>query len=144
MKWNWGAGIFLSFVLFCAFIITMVSRAFQQDISLVSESYYQEELAYESRIQDIANFERNGTAVNIKQTDQSVILTYPESFQGANGTIHFYHPSKKILDQVYEMEIRDKSQIIDKSKIAKGRYKVKMSWEVSEVGYYHEQEIFIQ
>ena len=78
MKWNWGTGIFLSFVLFCAFIITMVSRAFQQDISLVSETYYQEELAYESRIQDIANFEKYGSAVDITQTDRTVILTYPD------------------------------------------------------------------
>ena len=47
---NWGKSIVLSFVLFAAFIVTLVTVCLRQDISLVSKEYYKEELQYENQL----------------------------------------------------------------------------------------------
>ena len=46
---NWGNRIILVFVCFIAFILSMVTRAFQQDFDLVAEDYYAQELNYQKK-----------------------------------------------------------------------------------------------
>ena len=47
---NWGKSIVLSFILFAAFIGTLVTVCIRQDISLVSKDYYEEELQYDKSV----------------------------------------------------------------------------------------------
>lgn len=50
-----GHWIVVSFVLFAAFIGTLVAVCLREDISLVTKDYYQEELAYQDQIQRLNN-----------------------------------------------------------------------------------------
>ena len=52
---NWGKGIFIFYSLFVVAILSVVYFAFTQEVNLVSEDYYQQEIAYESQIERIKN-----------------------------------------------------------------------------------------
>ena len=52
---NWGVKIVISFVFFIGLLFGLVYISMNQDISLVSENYYEQELAYEDQIQRIKN-----------------------------------------------------------------------------------------
>jgi hypothetical protein len=52
---NWGYKIAITFILFGALIIFMVVKSFQQNIDLVTDDYYQEELKYQQQIDKLEN-----------------------------------------------------------------------------------------
>jgi len=52
---NIGKWIVVAFVLFAAFIGTLVVVCVRQDVSLVSRDYYRQELAYQNQIQRLNN-----------------------------------------------------------------------------------------
>jgi hypothetical protein len=142
---TWPRGIILSFVLFCSFVIWIVVQAFQENIDLVSDTYYQDELAYQDRIDQRANLQKSGLSVDVKQTAQDVVFTFPESFSDAQGQINFYYPSNAIFDKSFEIKTGDQGiQEVEKSLLVKGRCKIKLSWKSGGKNYFEENEIFIK
>lgn len=145
MKWNWGTKIAISFILFGAFILYMVFQAFRQDFDLVSENYYQDELAYQDRIEEKANLLKSGDEVIINQSIKDVTFQFPETFKGAEGTIYFYHPSRKLFDKRFDLSLDEQNQQkVDREELVKGRYKVKVSWKVDGLSYFQEKELYLQ
>ena len=55
MMMNWGKWIIVSFVLFAAFIGTLVTVCMRAEVSLVSKDYYKEELEFQKQIVRIEN-----------------------------------------------------------------------------------------
>lgn len=144
MKFNWGHGIVIAFVLFCTFVVSIVVRSFQEDFDLVSETYYQDELAYQDRIDSKANLKASGKELSINQNDSQVVMTFPEVFSAANGTVKFYYPSKALFDKEYPIKLAGNQQVFEKEDLAKGRYKVQVTWQVGENNYYQEKELFVR
>lgn len=144
MKLNWGHGIVIAFVLFCSFVVTIVVKAFQEDFDLVSETYYQDELAYQDRIDSKTNLKESGERLAFSQNDSQVVVTFPESFQAASGKVKFYYPSKALFDKEYEISLTGNQQSFDKSELAKGRYKIQVTWDISNQRYYQEKEFFVK
>ena len=53
---NWGKGVTIAFILFVGFIMFMVVGAFRENFDLVSDDYYLEEINYQDKINQKANF----------------------------------------------------------------------------------------
>ncbi|MGB1317661.1 MAG: FixH family protein, partial [Flavobacteriales bacterium] len=53
MNWGWGISIFYGS--FVVFMLGMVTLAFQQDFDLVADDYYEQEIAYQGRIDQMNN-----------------------------------------------------------------------------------------
>ena len=145
MKWNWGTKIVISFILFCGFILFMVFQAFRQNIDLVSESYYQDELNYQQRIENKSNLAKSGVSISLVQEGKNIVVQYPNQFGSAEGKIYFYHPSRKVFDQTFQMIINEEGkQLISTKDLVPGRFKVKMSWEAGGKTYFQEKELYIR
>ena len=144
MKFNWGHGIVIAFVLFCTFVVSIVVRAFQEDFDLVSETYYQDEIAYQDRIDSKANLKASGQQLAINQNDSQVVMTFPEEFSAANGTVKFYYPSRALFDKEFPIKLVDNQQVIAINELANGRYKVQVSWKVGDDQFYQEKELFVK
>lgn len=145
MKWDWGKGIVLSFILFCGFVIWIVIQAFQQDFDLVSETYYQDELVYQERIDDRSNLHESGLSISFEQKSDDFILSFPPAFAGASGEVKFYHVSKAIFDKTYPIALTEENQQkINKKDLIKGSFKVQVSWNVNDESYFQEQDVFLR
>ncbi len=53
--WNWGTGITITFIIYCALVIAAVARSFQEDVHLVTDEYYKEELQFQQQIDRTQN-----------------------------------------------------------------------------------------
>jgi hypothetical protein len=141
---NWGHKIALSFILFAAFIMYMVVRAFQEDIDLVSEDYYAQEIKHEDKMRQIANFNELETQVELKQLADQISFTFPKQSE-ASGQIHFYHTSRKIFDKSYAIGLDENfQQRISKSDLAQGSYRVKITWLADGKEYFQQHQLFVQ
>ncbi len=145
MKWNYSHGVILAFVLFCSFITYVVIRGFQQNIDLVSDTYYLDELAFQDQIDQKSNLANSGLSLELKQGKEDIQILFPESFKEAKGTVHFYHPSRAIFDKQYTLALNDSNiQTINKDDLIKGHFKVKVNWQVGETAFFQESEMFVR
>lgn len=141
---NWGHKVTLAFILFAAFIMYMVVRAFQMDIDLVSDDYYAQEINHQEKMHQMANFNELGSKVEVKQLGNQIVFTFPEQ-GGATGKIQFYHPSRQLFDKFYDIGLNDQGQqTIDRQDLVSGRYRVNISWTSGGKDYYQQEKFYVQ
>ena len=139
---NWGNRIVLVFICFAAFIGYMVVRAFQEDFDLVAEDYYAQEINYQHKLNKLSNAAEDDIYVRVMQGDDKVSFTFPDE---AKGNIHFYHPSRKLFDRMYTIDLsEDHVQSVSKSELIPGSYRVYISWNSNGQEYYQQTSIYIQ
>ena len=140
---NWGHKIVLAFILFAAFIGYMVVKAFQEDFDLVAEDYYAQEINYQQKLNKLSNTVEAGKSVMVRQNGNEILLTFPD--KGVQGSIHFYHPSRKIFDRTFDIELTDNQmQKIDRAELVGGNYRVNITWQTDNQNYYQQSSIYIQ
>lgn len=139
---NWGHKIVLAFICFAAFIGYMVVKAFQQNIDLVADDYYAQEINYQQKLNKLANTAEAGKSVIVKQRGNKILLTFPDD--EVSGSIHFYHPSRKIFDRTFDISLTNKTQQIDRSELVAGSYRVNITWNSESQDFYQQSSIYIQ
>ena len=144
MKINWGTGITIFMLIYMAGIVSVVIFAFQQDVNLVTEDYYQQELVYEDQITRIKNTEalpEKPTLELVKEAD-AVRLTFPTDLEPEEGTVLFFRPSDFTKDRKYKLDLNNQqTQAFDFSTMDSGMWKVKLQWELGQNSYYQEYTI---
>lgn len=142
---NWGYRIVVAFVLFMAFIISMVVYVSSKGADLVAEDYYMQEVNY----QDIIDAKKNSVALNhavkVQQDAQKVVVFFPKDVpQNIEGTIHFYHPQHTDKDVVKPITLNEgRNQSINKTHLTKGNYTIKLLWKADNKSYYIEKTCFV-
>jgi hypothetical protein len=136
---NWGKSIIVAFLLFAVFIIGLVAVCVRQDVSLVSNSYYNDELKYQDQIDRINNTRLLSDKPAFGVEGQSLVLHFSGLPQLDSGRLEIFKPSDATQDAAYSLH-RESTDVvrIDVSKFASGFYKVRMKWAV------HKKEYFIE
>jgi hypothetical protein len=146
---NWGTKII---VVLSVFIIGIGSMVFicmkQKDMQLVTKDYYEQEIVY----QNVIDKENNYRALLKKpvlqdKSENMIVLDFSqmENYQKISGVIYFFRPSQSNLDFRTMVEPdKDGIQYIDKTKISKGKWLVKLDWSDGIKEYYNEQTLYLQ
>lgn len=135
---NWGKGIFIFYSLFVIAILSVVYFAFTQEVNLVSEDYYQQEIAYESQIERIKNTESLKNKPTIVLKKSFVELAFPMELK-PKGVIHFFRPSDGSQDRRIAIALgANGTQQVDFSTQEAGKWIVKLTWAQDGKEYYQE------
>lgn len=143
---NWGHGVTIAFALFVGYIMYLVVGCLNQDVHLVADDYYAQEVAYQDRINEIKNAEPFVAQISVSKTENQVMLTLPTGITSAieSGSIHFFRPSDETLDILVDMkDVKGNTLAIDQNQLQAGRYEVKIQWNVGGQGYYVKKDLFI-
>jgi len=146
MKFNWGTGIVLAMLIMVSGMIYLVSIAVRQDYDLVDKDYYQKSISYQQHIEKVQKNDALTEKIKFELSEPSLKLTFPNlaTFQEYTGEIHFYSPVAEKRDMTLKIKLdKEYIQIIDLENLEKGRYQVKIDWNVSGTGYYQEEEIAV-
>lgn len=138
---NWGNAIVLVFVAFAAIMITMVTICIKQDdLHLVTQNYYEEEIKYQEHIDKVTNSKEFGVDVlQYDATNKELSLNLPV---GASGSLHLFRPSDARLDQKLRIEGGDKaSRMVDLKVLKPGYWHLKLTWERDGLSYYEEKKV---
>lgn len=144
-KFTWGHGVTIAFVLFVTYILSFVYRSFSNDIDLVAEDYYAQEIAYQERINHTSNANSMAMEIEVIKTSDGVDIRFPrnEQIDTGSGTIQFFRPSDETLDVKVPLQMLDGTQHLPLQLFRKGRYKVNFSWTNNGEGRYVSKEIII-
>lgn len=150
IKFNWGTGIVLAFATFIGFIMFFVIRTATDSsykYELVSEKYYENELKFQHQIDAVANEKQLKESLKITQDTNQLSVSIPTvNNSSIVGEVHFYRPSNEKLDFTVPIHKNQSLFVINKNKLAKGKWIVQVSWYYANQKnhtFYKEQTVFI-
>lgn len=129
-SFSFGTGIALAYTSFVVFMLYMVYRSVtQKDIFLVTESYYEEELKYQDKIDQMNLANSLSTQATIAVEENKIQLTFPKESVGKQGEIAFYRPSNPAFDFKMPLTISDTSFSMPAPQaMQKGLWEAHISW----------------
>lgn len=146
MKFNWGTGISIFITVFILAVVAFIIYVSNLDIKMVEDNYYDKELTYQNRIDRLNNTAALPWKINFRLEPGILILQFPalEPPIVPEGTLLLYRPSDPGKDISVPLQLNDSSlQVLDISRIDRGKWVIKIDWMMAGVGYYFEREVFI-
>ena len=143
---SWGNKLIIVFVVFASLMATLVYKATQTKFELVSKDYYQDELRYQDKIDGAANAALTGPS-SIEVKDELILLQFPDAQKNANitGEAWFYCSVDATKDKRIALNVDSAGiQSIEKKRLQKGDYQVKISYEINEKKYYVAHQLHLQ
>lgn len=95
---NWGQKITIGFIGFVVFIIGMVTISMRTDFFLVEENYYEEELAFQDKIESRTNGTGWQKNVSIANEEEFIDINFEDAENVQSGKVYFFRPSNAELD----------------------------------------------
>lgn len=142
---NWGKGIAIFYSLFAATMIFAVIRSTQYDNSLVSDQYYQDDIAYQQQYNRIKNSQELEVplAVQYDKESERLTLTFPPDMPAVTGTIYLFCPSSSEEDVKIPIALEEESnrQNLSLNGLKKGLWKVKIQWRDGNREFYDEKTL---
>jgi len=147
MKFNWGTGIALFYIIFATSLVAVVIKSTQYDHSLVVEDYYQKDLDYQQHYEKLVNSQGLREDVHIQLVageTKEIQLSFPADLQNIGGQLYFMRPSNKSKDFSLEIELDEGNEIsLPAENLLPGLWKVQVDWQVGETSYFKEQVLIL-
>jgi hypothetical protein len=143
---NWGHRILFTYLSFALLMGIMVGVAMQQkDLFLVDKEYYKEELAYQTKINQITNAYGLSAPVDFSQHNDQLVVSFPKEAWPEEGTAFLFRPSNATLDKKIALQPSSSGvQTIALGGLEKGLWRLKLSWKHSGRPYYTEHELVVR
>lgn len=145
-KSHWGTGIVLVLVVFLVVMLSIVGYLMTQDVNLVTEKYYEKEIAYQGRIRALERTRALGNDVGIATAPGAIIVRYPATLASStiDGRVLLYRPSGRSSDRVLPATADSAArQVIPFSGLSSGLWRVQVQWIVRGEEYYLEQPFMV-
>lgn len=143
----WPIAIIGALVVFGGLVITAVVIMFDSPQDMVTENYYEKELAYQSQIDKAAhtlNLKKQ-PQVLFDETGEQLILDFPvfeENISKVEGKVNFFRPSDESLDFNETLSLNEEGQFfIPLEKLAKGAWNIKIEWKEAGTEFFYETRI---
>lgn len=142
---GWGTRIAILYIGFVALIGVMIALSMGQKVELVSEDYYDKELVFQNKIDEMNNANALSEKISHTFSNDYFLIQFPkENGQNVSGQILFFRPSDLSKDLKIDIKLDSLSkQQIALDKLSKGMYKMKISWNANNTPYYAEETIVI-
>lgn len=143
---SWSIKITILYLSFVVLIVSMVIISSNNGEELVAKDYYAQELAYQARIDAINNEAALQKGLSYEVQQESILFEAPESLlnEKITGEIYFFCPAKSNNDKKIQIEFINGQQLIHKSFLQPGAYKVKVEYQAAGKSYFHEGVVTIQ
>ena len=146
MKFNWGTGIVIAFILFISFIMYFVismNTDKSLDHDLVNENYYKQELEFQNDINKEKNAKTLASKVTWKKTTEGIVISFPAELEDKNitGKVFLYRPSNKQLDFETTILLSNHNLLIPDKRLLDGRWNIKIDWSYKDTNYMLKEEI---
>ncbi|MCP5062095.1 MAG: hypothetical protein GY936_06485 [Ignavibacteriae bacterium] len=146
MKLNWGTGIAIVIVIFTIVTLAFVYFAFTQDVNLVRDDYYAEELKYETRIEQIKRTKNLASPLKVSIKGKRLKFSYPKNFMAdkIKGDVLLYRPSDRGRDIKFSILLDSlNQQNISTRQMIKGMWKAQVNWSANDTTYFNEEIIMV-
>ena len=144
----WIIGVTAVYSSFAIATIAIVALTMTHKVDLVSEKYYQQEVAFQSRI-DAANrakalAEPLSWRIIANESGKSLEISYPQSMiqSGIAGTITLLRPSTMGVDKILSIQPdANGKQRVPLQGLLKGFWSLSIEWQSGGISYYKASDL---
>src|SRR4051794_34320246 len=112
MKRNpWPYAIILYFIVFIGAVATWIVFAARHDHELVRKDYYDQEMKFQSELDNQSRAASLNVKISYIAADQFVRIDLLS--QASTGTVYFYRAAHAKLDREFPLVLKDAVQLID-------------------------------
>lgn len=145
-KFNWGHGIVLAMACFIGFILFMIFifPNGQQNSELITDNYYEEELAYQDIIDAKNRADKLPEKPKYDQIPSGIKITFPQDINSTNAKVRFdlFRTDDKRLDVKKDVELSaDNSFTIPEKILVPGNYTLKVHWKKDNLEYQTDYDV---
>lgn len=140
---SWGKSIVLAFVLFAAFIGTLVVVCLRQDIPLVAQNYYEQELRFQEHLDQVRNTNALVDKPVIHVVNDTLEIRYSLLDEISNGELELFRPSDARLDHRFMLNTSGQIHRIPVEGLPGGLYKARLRWKQEGREYFLEDTIYL-
>lgn len=137
----WGYGIAAVYTIFALATLSFVAFTMTQKVELVAKDYYAQEVTYEKQINRVRQTKELAQEITceLSADGKFIRLQMPPKMAAVQGTILLYYPSESSLDMELELDPNDDgTQNILTVKLARGMWRVKVTWSYAGREFYNE------
>ena len=144
MKLSWGSKIAFVYMAFVAGIGFLVFKASNQKFDLVTKDYYDQELKYQQVIDQSANTAKLSVPLVVEKSASELRIRFPAEMKNKKKAIDFYlyYPADAKRDFRKSIDLHENEFTQPLPEAMKGKYELKLSWEVDGIKYYFEKKLF--
>lgn len=143
---NWGYKILFVYIIFVAGILVLVFKSSVQNQDLVTPDYYEQELKYQSKIDEMERANKLSAPVKFEIKSNELLISLPAEMKGldVSAQVLLYCTADKSRD--IQMKFTTKDGMISMPLLPsnKGQHELRISWTADKVNYYNQQKLFIQ
>ena len=146
LKFNWGTGILIVIILGVLWYISLVIFSTRQEFHLVENDYYSQGINHEKHIEKVRNAKALNEKFSVEVFNDSLFLKIPDwdSSKVVKGNIWFYRQDNADDDFSLVLAIDNSGrQAIYTKNHRKGKYTIKLDWQVGNTNYYDEVVIML-
>lgn len=147
MRISWGTKIALLYSGFVVMILALVITTFRQNVELVTEDYYQQEVGFQKHLDAARAANALHDPLRITANAQTLTIKFPERFAGQalNGKVLFYAPTKAAADRNFSLtDVKDGQWTVSREKLSHVPYEVQVSWNAGETEYFQKIKLNLQ
>lgn len=147
MNFSWGYKITLLYSTFAAFIFVMVYKSSTLNTELVRDDYYQAEITYQDRIEEMRNSRdlEQPVTIKYKAADDKLIADMPELGTTISGKVLVYRPSDSKLDKTIKLDLASGDDWqMSTAGMASGLWRVEMEWSANGKNYYNNEVVILK
>ncbi len=147
MKMNWGTGIAITYVVFVIATVSVVLFTTTIDVNLVTDDYYEKELAFQDEIDKVSRTNKLAEQPVINLTGKNVYLKFPNSINSTlvEGKIKFYRPSDNNLDFSLPIALNEHGeQIVNSIRLIEGMWRVYVDWNIDDEHFLVEKILMVR
>ena len=146
---SWPVGIAIIYISFVLLLIAFVIFSSFQQVDLVTDDYYAEELKYQQQINRMNRAQSLSEPVNwtYNNKDNSLLLKFHAEIDPhkVKGNILFFRPSDAKQDKLIALNLSsENTQIIHTKNLSSGFWKLKIFWKVDKTEYYKEGNMVVK
>lgn len=144
----WPYAIIAVFLLFAGYIGYMVQQAARSSVDLVSPDYYQQELAYQQRMESVARTAALPAPVQLQYeaSAQQLTLQLPATMAGQTirGQLRFFRPSNQKLDFALPLQpTAGLQQHLSTARMLPGLWRVRLDFTANNHNYFVEEKVIL-
>ena len=144
----WPVAIIATFVVFFAGTVGLVVMAAHQRVDLVSKDYYEQEIRYQQRLDQVSRTRvvRSQVHVSYDALARGIRITLPADHaqRRAVGNVRLYRPSEASLDREAKLELDPQGiQTVNAANLSPGLWKVRIQWKVEGQDYFVDESVII-
>ena len=145
MKFNWGYKIVLVYCVFVAGILYLVVQSSRQQMDLVTDDYYAQEIKYQEKIDQSKRASALSEPIRYQLTETGMDVNFPKEFDGKKiiGNALLYYPANEKKDVSASINTTQGQMQITIPDKRSGMHILKINWEVEGVSYYFEETVFL-